>query len=486
MKILDPKFPSIAVNAIKALKHRKKILWWMKVSTIIAAAFAILIAIYFWLASAAMSADSQADKIQYEQTARQHTLVAAGGMVAVAMFILRLRAQYHREKESKELLQQRDRELKQRQEHHQSNEYDAQQRRITEMRIKVVEQLGSDNPAVRIGGIHNLQRLGMLHKDLRTMILAEICAYLRMPFSFEDGYHDRPPQGHGSESSMFEPVGPPPREAPLDWVQERQVRLEAQRLLEVHLGKFNDIEDYWDHQEINLSGATLESIDFHGCEIRNPNFEGTRFVGSVTRFDKSVIKGHMSFWNSRFDTRVAFDLTEFQTDANFASTVFHDTAYFNLAKFQQHAHFGGCDFKRGASFDGSSFTGVADLSTCRFLSLVSFSLAKFDHQLLFDYSVFEQPPSFSRLSTRWITEDAKSTVHERTCHARINARREPSGLPEGFLLVPDPLHDGYLKIVESPDERVDQESKASKVMIFPDDEPAGPGRLIGVWVALDD
>ncbi|WHT22490.1 hypothetical protein N8J89_15915 [Crossiella sp. CA-258035] len=69
-----------------------------------------------------------------------------------------------------------------------ATEADAAERRVTELYTKAVEQLGSENAAVRLGGMYALERLAQNTPGQRQTIVNVLCAYLRMPYSPpEDG-----------------------------------------------------------------------------------------------------------------------------------------------------------------------------------------------------------------------------------------------------------------------------------------------------------
>src|SRR5690606_32009648 len=135
--------------------------------------------------------------------------------------------------------------------------------------------LGSDNPVVRIGGLHNLERIGQLHPELRQVVLDEICSYLRLPYA--------PPDANSKPERMpdhqFEPVGPPLAEADGDEA-EGEVRLIAQEILQRHLKP--DREDlYWDHSRLNLRNARLDDINFSSCRLTGADFSNATFTGEV-------------------------------------------------------------------------------------------------------------------------------------------------------------------------------------------------------------
>lgn len=123
-----------------------------------------------------------------------------------------------------------------------STEHDATERRITELYTKAVEQLGSDKAPVRLGGLYALERLAQANPGNRQTIVEVICAYLRMPYT-------APQPGAPRRLGLPRPVRPGhrhthhrrPEPAPSATVtadrsiEERQVRLTAQRILEDHL-----------------------------------------------------------------------------------------------------------------------------------------------------------------------------------------------------------------------------------------------------------
>src|SRR5690606_34303353 len=123
--------------------------------------------------------------------ARRNALALGAGLAALAALALAVRRQYHHEQTTVK------------------TQEDALQRRITDARVRAVEQLGSDNPAVRIGGLHNLERIGQLHPELRQVVLDEICSYLRLPYTSPDA-KSKPER---LPDRQFEPVGPPSAEA---------------------------------------------------------------------------------------------------------------------------------------------------------------------------------------------------------------------------------------------------------------------------------
>ncbi|WP_245573923.1 hypothetical protein [Amycolatopsis nigrescens] len=63
-----------------------------------------------------------------------------------------------------------------------ATEFDATERRVTDLYTAAVEQLGSAKAPVRLGGLYALERLAQQNPRLRQTIVNVLCAYLRMPF----------------------------------------------------------------------------------------------------------------------------------------------------------------------------------------------------------------------------------------------------------------------------------------------------------------
>jgi hypothetical protein len=111
-----------------------------------------------------------------------------------------------------------------------TTERDAQARRITDLYAKSVEQLGSDKAPVRHSGLYALERLAQDNPDnpaVRQTVVNVLCAYLRAPFDLPGD----PPDTNADKAT---------RDEHREQVQEREVRLTAQRILATHLRPGDD------------------------------------------------------------------------------------------------------------------------------------------------------------------------------------------------------------------------------------------------------
>ncbi|MFD3821885.1 pentapeptide repeat-containing protein [Streptomyces sp. NPDC058625] len=209
-------------------------------------------------------------------------------------------------------------------------EFDARERRITELYTAAAGQLASDSAPVRLAGLYALERLAQDHVDHRQTIVNVICAYLRMPFS---------------------PTRPHAEDAAESWEQERVVRVTAQGILTGHLfvggGRGDDPTwplnpspqepRFWAGMELDLSGATLLDFEFTGRRVEMATFDEARFFGTANSAH-AEFTGHVSFDKARFE----------QGHGHFLS------AWFGL-----RVTFIGTDFgSEQAVFKGATFTGM--------------------------------------------------------------------------------------------------------------------------------
>ncbi|WP_125728297.1 pentapeptide repeat-containing protein [Kibdelosporangium aridum] len=204
-------------------------------------------------------------------------------------------------------------------------EFDATERRITDLYTKAIDQLGSERAPIRLGGLYALERLAQNHPGHRQTVVDVLCAYLRMPYV--------PPEAGGRTSVEETPLvdaeassgsatqGPDA----LHPVEEFQVRLTAERILTTHLRDFRDADArekssadprFWEGMFLDLRDATLVSWDWTSCRIDTANFTGARFTDGANfahaTFDRDVWFNQVQFdkyghfYRVRFGRRVLF------------------------------------------------------------------------------------------------------------------------------------------------------------------------------------
>jgi uncharacterized protein YjbI with pentapeptide repeats len=260
--------------------------------------------------------------------------------------------------------------------------YDAAQQRITELYSKAVEQLGHEKAPVRLGGFYALERLAQDNTEHRQTVVDVVCAYLRMPFSFDPHVGGTPPDSDDS--------------------QELQVRLAAQNLLIRHLqvpmtpSREKGIayaqpskppRSYWKNMKLDLAGAQLIDVDFTLCVLGDVSFARARFKGEArfgrTRFEEradfggSEFHGIADFGRALFDTEGSFENANFSHEARFERAVFVFHGFFEEAKFRGDALFNQAEFDMGAIFGKAQFHQAAQFCEVQFGGPNWFDAAQF-------------------------------------------------------------------------------------------------------------
>ncbi|WP_285484402.1 pentapeptide repeat-containing protein [Amycolatopsis sp. NBRC 101858] len=244
-----------------------------------------------------------------------------------------------------------------------ATEHDAAERRLTDLYVKAVEQLGSDKAAVRQGGMYALERVAQDNVAQRQTIVEVFCAYLRAPFDAARVELVRGVPSRTAKPGVAHRMRPNPRvqQAGADeFLVELEVRLTAQRLLTKHLKKPDESAPenavsvrFWPDMDIDLRGATLIGFDFRGCHIGTADFEGAKFVDAAV-FDDAVFNGQSTFVQARFDF-ASFDGAAFLGRTWFFEWRFRGNASFDSVRFLGGASFAQCHFQAGTKFARAEF-----------------------------------------------------------------------------------------------------------------------------------
>lgn len=139
-----------------------------------------------------------------------------------------------------------------------STEHDATERRITELYTKAVDQLGSDQAAVRLGGLYALERLADATPTQQGTVGNVICAYLRMPYAGPQLLSEEATEEDHKEQSRL--------------IQELETRTTALEILIRHNSPAQ--AGYWPALKIrlqrsNLTGAGLAGANLAGADLTN-------------------------------------------------------------------------------------------------------------------------------------------------------------------------------------------------------------------------
>ncbi|MFD5493378.1 pentapeptide repeat-containing protein [Streptomyces sp. NPDC127091] len=196
----------------------------------------------------------------------------------------------------------------------------------TERFSQAVDKLGSDSPAVRLGGVHALAGLADDAPDdsLRQTCIDVLCAYLQLPFTPDPG--DDP--AHQEEHHRY--------------LALRKVRHTILRLIGDHYRRPRGTHRSWQGCDLDLTGVTIDGdMDFRGAVFSGGTvtFSGATFADGAVSFDRATFS----------DGAVWFDRATFGGGrVSFLGATFAGGAvFFNRATFADG----------GVSFFGAVFGG---------------------------------------------------------------------------------------------------------------------------------
>ena len=387
---------------------RSPLSWWV----IVAALFVVALVAWgttSWLLGEANHAkDVTATRVEAIKTG----LGIAAGTGGVFALLLAVRRQWHQERTAQDTVLHQERMALHQERMAQDTVLDATERRVTELYTKAADQLGSDKAPVRLAGLYALERLAQANPSQRQTVVNVLCAYLRMPYqpptqAPRDGADEDGPTREKEKSAPREAT---PRDDPAaqaaaerECIQEREVRLTAQRILTRHLRHGSDPREppvtFWENSDLDLTGALLIDFALSGCQARTARFDGATFPGGAwfggatftegARFDGATFTGDAKFNGATFTGDASFDRATFTGNASFEKTTFTgnawfdgatftgDDAWFNGATFTGNARFNGATFTWDARFDGATFTGDARFNRATFTRNARFDRATF-------------------------------------------------------------------------------------------------------------
>ncbi|APY91357.1 pentapeptide repeat-containing protein [Streptomyces alfalfae] len=211
----------------------------------------------------------------------------------------------------------------------------------TERFSQAVDRLGSDSPAVRLGGVHALAGLADDAPDdnLRQTCIDVLCAYLQLPFTPDPGSTE---PAHQDEHHRY--------------LALRKVRHTILGLIADHYRRPRGTHRSWQGCDLDLTGVTID------CDM---DFSDAVFSGGAVNLGRAVFSGGVvSFTRAKFcGGAVYFGDAEFSGGSvHFSGAVFSGgTVHFGDAVFSGGAvYFSGAVFSGGtvhfgdAAFSGSS------------------------------------------------------------------------------------------------------------------------------------
>ena len=170
----------------------------------------------------------------------------------------------------------------------------------------IAAQLGDDQPAVRLAGVHAMAGLADDWTENRQTCIDVLCAYLRLPYDPDPGDDAEP-----AERAAYR--------------ANREVRHTIIRLISAHLREGTAVS--WQRLHLDFTGAVFDGGDFEFTKFSGGvvSFDGAVFSGGNVRFNLAVFSGGLViFDNAKFSGGlVSFDGARFSSaQVSFRGTQF--------------------------------------------------------------------------------------------------------------------------------------------------------------------
>ncbi|WP_315241872.1 hypothetical protein [Rothia aeria] len=237
---------------------------------------------------------------------------------------------------------------------------------------KAVEQLGSKEAPVRIGGVYTL--VSLVDEWLREenieyneriaegqVIINILCAYIRSPFTLA-AHYDELIQDAPTAEGLYKNRE---QEFYIDKAgleSEKKVRLSIIQEIRHRLqGSKENTPGAWSDFEYDFSGSTFfYPVDFtHSYYAKPVNFSGSAYWGEAD-FRSSTYRGSAGFARSTYRGGAYFNGSTYLSEAVFRGSVYRCATTFNDSVYHYWVDLRGSTYQGAADFGGSIYRYWAD------------------------------------------------------------------------------------------------------------------------------
>ena len=283
---------------------------------------------------------------------------------------------------------------------------------------KAMEQLGSKEAPVRIGGVYTLVRLvdeWLLDESLDyaervregQVIINNLCAYIRSSFALAFHY-DELTQDSPAAEGLYKNREQEFYIHKAEFQAEADVRLSIMKEIHHRLqGPDENTPGAWSDFEYDFSGSIFfYPVDLTKSYYTKPvNFSGStyqdevRFDGSVYKdeadFGSSIYKSWATFDGSTYTGWVGFNCSTYQSWADFSASTYQDGATFMSSTYQSWADFSNSTCQSEVYFSDSTYKGKADFCGSTYQNEVYFSYSTYQSEADFSDSTYKGKADFS-------------------------------------------------------------------------------------------
>ena len=345
---------------------------------------------YAFLLPAVMSLEERGLNSGGAAALRQAILLATGGLIGlIALGETRrkndndLKAANELQIRHEETLGQQeiqfDMQLKEQQKQFNASAFKERKAERRERYTKAVEQLGSKEASVRMGGVYTL--VGLVDEWLEEENLSEnkrlkegqviinnLCAYIRSPFTLATRYNELKKDSPTSDGVY--------KDNQQEFYKDKaDFKAEA----DVRLGIIKEIHSRLRGAEINTPG---EWSDFEY------DFSGSTFFYPVD-FTESYYTKPVNFSGSSYHGRANFSGSSYHGRANFSGSTYHSfLTNFSGSTYQSWVAFSRSTYQGWADFSGSTYQGRADFSGSTYQGRANFSNSIYEEKVIFIAPIF--------------------------------------------------------------------------------------------------
>ena len=289
---------------------------------------------------------------------------------------------------------------------------------------KAVEQLGSKEAPVRIGGVYTLVGLvdeWLLDKNLDyaekvregQVIINSLCAYIRSSFALSFHYNEltqESPTSEGlyknREQEFYTDKAALESEANirLSIIQEIHDRLQSSKI---------NTPGAWSDFEYDFSGSTFfYPVDLTNSYYTKPvNFSGSTYQGDAD-FESSTYQSRADFSDSIYRCWADFRSSTYQSEANFSGSTYQDGATFNGSTYTGWANFNCSTYREGAYFNYSTYRGEVYFNSSIYREVAYFNSSTYQGWADFNYSTYQSEVYFNDSTYQGKADFSDSTYRE--------------------------------------------------------------------------
>ena len=260
---------------------------------------------------------------------------------------------------------------------------------------KAVEQLGSKEAPVRIGGVYTL--IGLVDEWLEEknleyserlkegqVIINNLCAYIRSPFTLAS-YYDELSEDNPSSEGIYKDNQQKFYSDKAEFKSEADVRLSI--IKEIHnrlQSPDKNTPGAWSDFEYDFSGSTF----FYPVDLTN-----SYYIKPVT-FSGSTYQNEVRFRGSTYQRSANFSGSTYQGGADFSGSIYTEEAHFYHSSYKGGANFSASSYKSWSDFSDSSYKGGTRFYHSSYKDGASFHSSTYQNEVYFSDSIYQDEVYF--------------------------------------------------------------------------------------------